>query len=600
MASSIVANRNEINWSSSSHRRNNSFSNTNFVGKFPPFVNPNPNPNPNFNNSNINQYNSSSKKKLSSHQIKTSEIDELKSENTASSSHINERESIVDVSGASFSHSVRYDISTYSKAELCKLKSQFLSELDKVRNLSSRIEAGEINNLTASKKRSYPFPPENGNTDTKRVAANGKKRCVASPQVMKMCSTVLRKVSNQKAGIWFTSPVDAVKMGLHDYHTVIDRPMDLGTIKEKLDKGFYDSPEEFADDVRLTFNNALRYNPKGHEVNTVAGQYLALFEKWFKPILAKFQAEKQVFLQQVAPRKVSPVLPVLKPVKEDVHMVVAKVETESKPVTPPPMPVTRMEIETESKLVIPPPMPVLEPALPLAAVVAEVVERSGGGGGSGRGRKEVKLPKPKAKDVNKREMNVDEKCKLGADLENLPEDKMVQAIQIIRKRDGDVTQCENEIEIDIEAFDTETLWELDRFVTNYKKSESKIRRQSLLEPLSNNNVGHSNDTTSNQDDRMMVELCSIVGKKVDGGGGDVGEEDVDIGDEMPVNNFPPLEIDKDDDKHQGDVSSSSSSSSSSDSDDSSSSDSDSGSSSDSDSDVDDAQSRDNESKSIHR
>lgn len=63
-------------------------------------------------------------------------------------------------------------------------------------------------------------------------------------------------------------------------------------------------------------------------------------------------------------------------------------------------------------------------------------------------------------------------------------------------------------------------------------------------------------------------------------GGEAGEEDVDIGDEMemPENSFPPLEIEKDEGAHvpgpvqgQGNASSSSSSSSSSGSDSSSSS-----------------------------
>lgn len=46
--------------------------------------------------------------------------------------------------------------------------------------------------------------------------------------------------------------------------------------------------------------------------------------------------------------------------------------------------------------------------------------------------------------------------------------------------------------------------------------------------------------------------------------GDAGEEDVDIGDEMPASNFPPVQIDKDIDK-DNDRGSSNSSSSSSDS-----------------------------------
>ncbi|THG00389.1 hypothetical protein TEA_002105 [Camellia sinensis var. sinensis] len=83
--------------------------------------------------------------------------------------------------------------------------------------------------------------------------------------------------------------------------------------------------------------------------------------------------------------------------------------------------------------------------------------------------------------------------------------------------------------------------------------------------------------------------------------GEGGEEEVDIGDEMPMSSFPPVEIEKDDGgRDNGHASSSSSSSSSSGSDSSSSSDSDSGSSSGSDSDADDAQSRGLKSKELSK
>lgn len=94
--------------------------------------------------------------------------------------------------------------------------------------------------------------------------------------------------------------------------------------------------------------------------------------------------------------------------------------------------------------------------------------------------KPVKLPKPKAKDPNKREMSLEEKHKLGIGLQSLPQEKMEQVVQIIRKRNGHLRQEGDEIELDIEAVDTETLWELDRFVTNYKKMVSKIKRQALM------------------------------------------------------------------------------------------------------------------------
>ncbi|KAK9690568.1 hypothetical protein RND81_09G138100 [Saponaria officinalis] len=594
----VVLSRNDINCSTTTattttttssfnRQHQSSLNNRNFMGKFP-FTNPNPNPNPNFNNNNNNNinFNHSYSRKQISHQIKNGGVDEFKSDDTPSFNHQNHNSnrrdsSSVDVAGVSFSHYISFDISAHSKADLRKLKSQLMSELDRVRNLSSQIESGDINNTAnnnnqiASKRRLSPFPPNNGSNKKQQ-----QQPYVASSHVMKMCGTVLKKLSNQKAGIWFTSPVDAVGMGLHDYHTVIDRPMDLGTIKDRLDKGFYDTPEEFASDVRLTFNNALRYNPKGHEVNTFAGQYLALFERWFPPILAKFDTEKRLHLSQITPKVVEDDVQGSSwskfPSPEVPKMVNSVKIPESKPPTPPSPVAVTVAVAPE----------------PVAPVAMPVVERSGGG----RGRKsEGKLPKPKAKDPNKREMSMEEKHKLGAGLQGLPEEKMVQVIQIIRKRNGNLTQEGDEIELDIEAVDTETLWELDRLVTNYKKMVSKIKRQALMGPQSNN-VGDFDDTNQvGMSDMMMVDMSSKAKK-----GGDVGEEDVDIGDEMPVNNFPPLEIDKDDDKQQGGGSSSSGTSSSSGSDDSSSSDSESGSSSGSDSDVDDAQSRDNESKNFHQ
>nr|XP_016442480.1 PREDICTED: transcription factor GTE4-like [Nicotiana tabacum] len=88
--------------------------------------------------------------------------------------------------------------------------------------------------------------------------------------------------------------------------------------------------------------------------------------------------------------------------------------------------------------------------------------------------------KPKAKDPNKREMTYDEKQKLSTSLQNLPSGKLEQVVQIIKKRNSSLCQQDDEIEVDIDSVDTETLWELDRFVTNYKKSLSKNKRKAGL------------------------------------------------------------------------------------------------------------------------
>lgn len=45
-----------------------------------------------------------------------------------------------------------------------------------------------------------------------------------------------------------------------DYHQIIDTPMDLRTVKEDLLGGNYETPVEFAKDMRLIFTNSRNYN----------------------------------------------------------------------------------------------------------------------------------------------------------------------------------------------------------------------------------------------------------------------------------------------------------------------------------------------------
>ncbi|XP_013774474.2 bromodomain-containing protein 3-like isoform X3 [Limulus polyphemus] len=98
---------------------------------------------------------------------------------------------------------------------------------------------------------------------------------------MKYCSTILKEIFAKKhAGYaWpFYKPVDAELLGLHDYHKVIKQPMDLGTVKQKLDTREYKTPDEFAGDVRLIFTNCYKYNPADHDVVAMAKKLQEVFE----------------------------------------------------------------------------------------------------------------------------------------------------------------------------------------------------------------------------------------------------------------------------------------------------------------------------------
>ncbi|CAI0457262.1 unnamed protein product [Linum tenue] len=78
--------------------------------------------------------------------------------------------------------------------------------------------------------------------------------------------------------------VDVVKLNIPDYFTIVKHPMDLGTIKSRIMSGLYSSPLEFAEDVRLTFSNAMLYNPKGNDVHIMAESLKKFFEVRWKSI----------------------------------------------------------------------------------------------------------------------------------------------------------------------------------------------------------------------------------------------------------------------------------------------------------------------------
>uniref|UniRef100_A0A4W5L1U3 Bromo domain-containing protein n=1 Tax=Hucho hucho TaxID=62062 RepID=A0A4W5L1U3_9TELE len=79
----------------------------------------------------------------------------------------------------------------------------------------------------------------------------------------------------------FYKPVDAHALGLHDYHHIIKHPMDLGTVKDKLDSRQYRDAQDFAADVRLMFSNCYKYNPPDHDVVNMARKLQDVFEMRF-------------------------------------------------------------------------------------------------------------------------------------------------------------------------------------------------------------------------------------------------------------------------------------------------------------------------------
>ncbi|XP_051549891.1 bromodomain-containing protein 3-like isoform X6 [Myxocyprinus asiaticus] len=128
-----------------------------------------------------------------------------------------------------------------------------------------------------------PIKPPKKDLEDGDIQQQGNKKSKLNDH-LKYCDTILKEMLSKKhaAYAWpFYKPVDAEALELHDYHEIIKQPMDLSTVKKKMDGREYQDAQSFAADVRLMFSNCYKYNPPDHEVVAMARKLQDVFEMKF-------------------------------------------------------------------------------------------------------------------------------------------------------------------------------------------------------------------------------------------------------------------------------------------------------------------------------
>ncbi|XP_050925444.1 bromodomain-containing protein 3 isoform X3 [Lates calcarifer] len=339
---------------------------------------------------------------------------------------------------------------------------------------------------------------------------------------MKHCDAILKEMLSKKhaAYAWpFYKPVDAEALELHDYHDIIKHPMDLSTVRKKMDKGEYNDPQSFATDVRLMFSNCYKYNPPDHEVVAMARKLQDVFEMRFAKIpdegleasvpsttpvvskstassdssnnsssdessdseeeratrLAELQEQLKAVHEQLAVLSQAPVSkPKKKKEKKDKEKKKDKDKDKGNK--------GKMEEEKKPKAAAQQPKPANLKKAPARKANSTVTatrqpkkgsKTSGGGSANGDDGEESSLP-----------MSYDEKRQLSLDINRLPGEKLGRVVHIIQSREPSLRDSNpDEIEIDFETLKPSTLRELERYVKScLQKKQRKLLRKLRVEP----------------------------------------------------------------------------------------------------------------------
>ena len=94
----------------------------------------------------------------------------------------------------------------------------------------------------------------------------------------------MKKLIAHPLALAFLEPVDPEKEGLPNYFKVIKDPMDLGTVKGKLDGRLYKTIDAFLDDLNLVWANAIKFNGKKSLLKFCAERLQKKCARWFEII----------------------------------------------------------------------------------------------------------------------------------------------------------------------------------------------------------------------------------------------------------------------------------------------------------------------------
>lgn len=341
-------------------------------------------------------------------------------------------------------------------------KASFGTGFDTDDFVSSVVPSSAIAQPQASVAPPAAFSPRptpldiSNNASTPRVSDAG--RVSRLPQHLVKCSDLLKEMAKQPQNIWFLEPVDHIKLNIPDYPLVVKEPMDLGTIRNNLDRGLYSGPDAFAEHVRLVFRNALMYNQlTDHPVHIAAKEMSHRFEERYRMVMSQLGLQYETAAVAAARKSKSGSSSATNKYAKSRPSFGATVGPRSSDVFLPPALDTsghylremqrRME-EMQNEIML------------LRSEVKQSELRMGSSDIMQQG------PLP---------LSFDEKTALIAEITRLPHHKMVEVVEIIKEAMPNDLAKDNgdDIEVPLDDLDTATLRKLQRFVAQEAASKRK-------------------------------------------------------------------------------------------------------------------------------
>ncbi|XP_036604765.1 bromodomain-containing protein 8 isoform X3 [Trichosurus vulpecula] len=144
----------------------------------------------------------------------------------------------------------------------------YLSEMDNEPPVSESDDGFSIHNAALQSHTLADSIPSSPASSQFSVCSEDQEAIQAQKIWKKAIMLVWRAAANHRYANVFLQPVtDDIAPG---YHSIVQRPMDLSTIKKNIENGLIRTTAEFQRDIMLMFQNAVMYNSSDHDVYHMA------------------------------------------------------------------------------------------------------------------------------------------------------------------------------------------------------------------------------------------------------------------------------------------------------------------------------------------
>ena len=320
---------------------------------------------------------------------------------------------------------------------------------------------------------------------------------------LKEAKKVLKDLMGRQVAWPFNKPVDVTK--IPQYYEVISHPMDLGTIRKKLEGGEYEDLVAFTSDLRLVWQNCYTFNRDDppNDPNSVTSMAREL-EQRSEALLAQIPH----VLEQERAEKLEKETDIQKDLKKQLR------EMQKAQLLQQELMMKQMQQMQQQMMMggmAPPMMPGMTPMMGMASMMMpgmapmmpgmmqQAAPRGGGrggrksgsgrgGGGGFRGGKALgggmvpyggggmdayggaMVPAPP---MDRGDMSFDQRAQISAGIARLGPNDLSKAVKIIQDNNPSLASGDGHIEVDINALDNPTLWRLWDYLEKCNGPKSK-------------------------------------------------------------------------------------------------------------------------------